>query len=213
MALGAVIAISLIISAIATACGGLTTTDIVRTSEAENKVQNATATAAAVETQIAKGVQPVAGEADVTGGQAGLAGALRATAAAEATATVLAGGVVTQNTPTPTPSAVDVLDPPPGDPLTGNATVRIMPRGEMDPLILKIKVGTTVTWENTERANHSTVSDPGQAEQWNSGQMARRIGDTENRKFTYTFTKPGRYVYRSDVPTDPALPAVVFVVP
>ena len=212
LALMGVLLASLTIAAIAAACGGEDTYNVIKTSEAQNKVDNATATSAAVTTAIAKGEKPVS-SSDASGGQLGAAGALRATAVAAATATAAAGGSQSSALATATPSAADVLEAPPGAPLTGTITVKIVNRGEMDPTVLKIKVGTTVIWENTERTNHSTTSDPDQAESWNSDYMARRIGETENRRFSHTFTKPGRYTYRSDVPTDPALSAVIFVMP
>ena len=199
----------------ATACGGVTTTDIVRTSEAQNKVENATATAQAAATSIAKGETQRGGAGDVTGGQGGFAGSLRATAAAAATATAAAGGSqpATELTATPTPSAIDVLDPPPGDPVTGEVTVKVGNGGRYDPDVIKIKAGTKVTWENTERSAHQTVADPGQAEQWDSGTMLRPLGSNDNIKFSHTFTKTGRFTYTSLSATDLGVKGVVFVVP
>jgi len=211
LALAAVLLASLAIAAVAAACGGANTYNVIKTSEAQNKVDNATATSAAVETAIAKGEKPVL-SGDASGGQLGIAGALRATAVAAATATAAAGGSQSSALATATPSAADVQEAPPGDPLTGEVMVKILSGGKMDPSILKVKVGTTVTWENTERANHTTASDPGQAESWDSGPMARLIGDTVNRKFSHAFTKAGRYTYRSNITIDEGDTAVVFVV-
>ena len=212
LALAALLLASLAVAVTAAACGGSDTYFVIKTSEAQNKVENATATSAAVETALAKGDKPVT-SGDASGGQLGQAGAIRATAVAAATATAAAGGSQSSGLATPTPSAGDVLEAPPGDPLTGTVNVKILNGGNMDPTVLKVKVGTTVTWENTERADHSTVSEPGQAESWASGPMARLLTDTESRKFSHTFTKPGRYAYKSNVPTDDGSPAVVFVVP
>jgi plastocyanin len=215
-AVAAVLFVTLIAAMAAGAsCGGLTTTEIYRTTEAENKVANATATAQAAATSIAKGETERGGAGDVTGGQGGLAGALRATAAAAATATAAAGGSqpAAELTATPTPSAIDVLDPPPGDPLSGEVTVKIGTTGRYDPEVIKIKAGTRVTWENTERTQRQTIADPGQAEQWDSGNMARPLGSTENVKYSHTFTKSGRFSYASDIPGAEDIKGVVFVVP
>ncbi len=204
---------ALAISAIVAACGGATTSDIYRTAEAENKVANATATAQAAATSIAKGETAGGSAGDLTGGQGGLAGALRATAAAEATATAAAGGSQPAAAITATPSAADVLDAPPGDALSGEVTVKIDTNGLFDPAIIKIKTGTRVTWENTERTQRQAIADPGQAEQWDSGNMARPLGSSENVKFSHTFTKAGRFTYASQIPGAEDIKGVVFVVP
>ena len=211
----AVIVGAAVIAAAAAACGGQTTSDIYRTAEAENKVQNATSTAAALATAIASGQQVNTTEQQATGGQGGLAGSLRATAAAEATATAQAGGSqpAAEVTATPTPSAADIKDAPPGEPLTGEITVKIGNGGKYDPDILKIKAGTKVTWENTERSAHQSISDPGQAEQWDSGNMVRPLGSSETVKFSWSFTRPGRFTYTSQAPGDVGIRGVIFVVP
>lgn len=215
-AVAALLFVSLIAATAAgAACGGPTTTGIYRTAEAENKIANATATAQAVGTAVAKGETAKGGAGDVTGGQGGLAGMLRATAAAAATATAAAGGSqpASEATATPTPSAIDSLEAPPGDPRSGEVTVKIDADGRYVPDVIKVKVGTRVTWENTERTQRQTIADPGQAEQWDSGNMARPLGSSENVKFAHTFTKPGRFTYASDIPGAEDIKGVVYVVP
>lgn len=61
-----------------------------------------------------------------------------------------------------------------------------------DPQELYIKTGTTVNWVNNDKMSRHVVHLPTEAtakELFNSGSLSP--GDT----FSYTFTKPGRYVY------------------
>jgi plastocyanin len=198
-------------TAVSFACGGLTTSEIIQTSEAENKVQNAASTSTSVAATRAAGGESSAGVG--SGGQSGLAGQLRATAAAEATATAQAGGGGDggATAATATPSPLDAPEPA-GDPLTGEVTVQIGNAGAFDPAVIKIKVGTKVTWENPSGTGHQTASDPGQAEQWDSGIILRPIG-ASSASFAHTFATPGRYTYRSLQPTDTLAQGVIYVVP
>ncbi len=212
-AIAAVMAVLLAAAALAAACGAPSQFEILQTAESENKIANATATAAAFETVVAKGLADPSQTSSEqgAGGQGGFAGELRATAAAEATATAQAGG--SGPAATATASLGQTAELPPGDPLTGEVVITIGNAGRYDPEVVKVKVGTKVTWENTERTTHQTVSDPpGQAEVWDSGPMARPVGITENVKFSHTFTKTGRYTYASKQPTDAGLIGVIFVV-
>ena len=61
--------------------------------------------------------------------------------------------------------------------------------GEYTPRNITVPVGTTVTWNNTDVKEHSVVSDDGLF----SANLD--VGET----FSYTFTKPGIFVYRSDI--------------
>ena len=61
--------------------------------------------------------------------------------------------------------------------------------GEYTPRNITVPVGTTVTWNNTDVKEHSVVSDDGLF----SANL--EVGET----FSYTFTKPGIFVYRSDI--------------
>ncbi|MBI4218637.1 MAG: hypothetical protein HY682_00740 [Chloroflexi bacterium] len=200
------IAVAFAVALVAVACGGPTSTQLVQTVTTGQKIENATATAKAL---IEKGLDP--SNPQVIVGAGSLAEQFQQTAVAGLTATaqaVAAGG----GTPAAGTSEGDSLpkDPPAGDPLSGTVTVKIENRGLFNPQVIKIKVGTTVVWENTERTAHSSVSDPGQAEEWNSGTMSRRVGQTENVKFEYQFTKPGRYTYGSREGGENSL-GVVFV--
>ena len=61
--------------------------------------------------------------------------------------------------------------------------------GEYTPRNITVPVGATVTWNNTDVKEHSVVSDDGLF----SANL--EVGET----FSYTFTKPGIFVYRSDI--------------
>jgi plastocyanin len=84
--------------------------------------------------------------------------------------------------------------------------------GRFDPDVIKIKASTKVTWENTEQTQRQTVADSGQAEQWDSGNMARPLGSSDNVKFSHTFTKTGRFTYASQILRAQDVKGVVFVV-
>jgi plastocyanin len=63
--------------------------------------------------------------------------------------------------------------------------------GEYTPRNITVPVGTTVTWNNTDTKEHSVISDDGLF----SANI--EVGGT----FSYTFTKPGIFVYRDDIHT------------
>lgn len=54
------------------------------------------------------------------------------------------------------------------------------------PQMLKVKVGTTVTWTNQQGTTHTTTSDTGV---WDSGNLAH------GKSFSFTFTKAGTFPY------------------
>ena len=55
-----------------------------------------------------------------------------------------------------------------------------------EPTQLNLKVGTTVTWTNTDRDSHTSTSDtPG----WNSGTIS------PGRQFSFTFQSAGTFPY------------------
>jgi plastocyanin len=58
------------------------------------------------------------------------------------------------------------------------------------PKSVQIDVGDQVTW-NFAVAGHTTTSNAGQAERWNSGPETNAGGTS----FEHTFTKPGRFTY------------------
>jgi plastocyanin len=158
--------------------------DIVKTQFA---VTRATADAA---TRVAQQTIEAAGGIDLSS----LSGQIRATFAAGATATAQAEAAgITKATATPVSKEL-----PPGDPIDGSATVNIGNAGQMDPQVIKITVGTTVTWLNTDRFAHNVATtSPNVPEQFQSGNLAWPLGSQEVTKFEFKFTKPGKYDYGS----------------
>ena len=140
-----IMAAALIVALIAVACASESTADIVATAAYQNKVDNDNATRQAI---IDAGGDPD----NPQGPQVG-SGSLaeKAQEAAKATATALA-----QASPTPVPTAI-VIDIPDGPTLTDadNPTIQI---GDnvFEPDLIKVKVGTTVTWENPRRSSSGT---------------------------------------------------------
>jgi len=204
-----VVAGAMAITLVAIACGGPTSTEIVQTQTALNKEANATATANAVAAAGGDVEKHVAFKV----GKGSIAEQVQETQAAKATAAVAAGeevaGASSGATVTPVPEVI--TEAPEGPAQSGEVEILIKNMGAMDPDVVKITVGTTVTWANIERTNHSTRSDPGQAESWDSGDMARKVTEKAFKTFSHTFTKPGRYTYGSGLDYDIGR-GVIFVV-
>lgn len=158
--------------------------DIVQTQFAETR---ATSDAA---TSVAQATLEASGGIDV----GSLSGQMRATFAAEATVTAVAkeAGIVDVAT------AVLAAEVPPGDPLTGNVEVEIQTGGKMVPDVIKVSVGTTVTWVNVDKWAHNVVVTNADApEQFQSENLAWPFGGKDPVKFEYTFGKAGKYEYGS----------------
>ena len=81
----------------------------------------------------------------------------------------------------PGPSSVRAND----QPSPTNAEVRI-DNFSFEPQILRVTIGTRVTWTNRDDIPHTSVSTEGV---WKS-----KVMDTDER-FSYTFTKAGTYPY------------------
>lgn len=203
-----------VLTVVLAACGsgGPSTTDIVQTSTALNKVENATATAEIV---IAAGGNPDEVEVEVGTGSAAeafnIAAAETATALAEqgvVSQGVGSGGEVKQG------AAFDV-EVPEGPAESGVIVVDIPQRGAegtvFDPKIIKITVGSTVKWTNARRSASSTIADPGQADFWDSGSISKGTFDKEPAAFEYTFNIPGCFTYASQFSGDNATGAVCVV--
>ncbi len=58
-----------------------------------------------------------------------------------------------------------------------------------DPAVITITAGTVVTWTNLDAIAHTTTSDAGSSDPWNSGSLG------QNGIFTKTFNTPGVYGY------------------
>jgi plastocyanin len=73
--------------------------------------------------------------------------------------------------------------------LAADASVNVVDFS-FEPKEVQVGLGEKVTW-NFAVGGHTTTSNPGQAERWNSG-PATNAGGTS---FEHTFTKPGRFSY------------------
>jgi plastocyanin len=74
-------------------------------------------------------------------------------------------------------------------PAAADATVEVLDF-EFRPKEVRVGVGETITW-NFVGSGHTTTSDRGQPETWNSGDATFPPGST----YQHTFTKPGRFSY------------------
>jgi plastocyanin len=186
-----VLATALVIAA--AACGGETTASIIQTQQAENKNTNATATAQA------------GGSGGFTVGSGSVAEQQQQSFAATSTALAAAGGGAT---PTATPSSE--VQAPEGPALTDadNPTIEITSTGMFVPEVIKVKVGTTVTWTTTRRSAISTTSLPGEAEQWDSGPMSKGTFDPGPATYQHTFTTLGCHRYMSTQSNERVVAAV-----
>jgi plastocyanin len=103
------------------------------------------------------------------------------------------GGCTTQtSSQTPPPQATRVVTQVVTQVSYGPTEEVSIKATSFDPQELAIKTGTTVTWVNNDKMSRHVVHLPTEAtakELFNSGSLSP--GDT----FSYTFTKPGRYVY------------------
>jgi plastocyanin len=88
--------------------------------------------------------------------------------------------------------AVQLAAPPLAARSSTNWQVNIV-GSTFNPFFLTINVGDSVTWINNDGTVHSTVSNPGQGDSWNSG----GIGDGTN--YTHVFNVIGRFNYFCDV--------------
>jgi plastocyanin len=181
-----IVAAAMIVSIIAVACSSESTADIVATAAWQNKVDNDNATRQAI---IDAGGDPDNPQGPQVGSDSLAA---KAQEAAKATATALALA-----SPTPVPTEV-VIDVPEGPTLTDadNPTIQV---GDniFEPDLIKVKVGTTVTWENPRRSASSTRSLEGEAEQWDSDALSKGTFDKEPARFSHTFTVLGCHKYGS----------------
>jgi plastocyanin len=88
-------------------------------------------------------------------------------------------------------SSVPTVQQTPPDPAapSGLVDVAIFDFG-FNPAVITITAGSTVTWTNTASLTpHTTTSDPGDTEVWNSGIL------NPGSVFTHTFDTPGLYGY------------------
>ncbi len=203
------------LSAAGVACGESTSQfETIQTFEAEQKVVNATATAEAV---IAAGGDPDAG---IQVGTGSIAAQAQATAAAKATADATTGSTEggkavgtdagSEQTQVEGEEAEEI-ELPEGPALEGEATVIMADTDEFDPPVIKVKVGTTVTWENPRGSPTSARSFEGEAETWDTGELWKSAFNPEVCCGSHTFAVVGCHRYRSEFSGDTAIGAVCVV--
>lgn len=73
-----------------------------------------------------------------------------------------------------------------------------------NPAVITISVGSSVRWTNTDPFTHTTTSDIGSLDPWDSGQLG------PNGIFTKTFNTPGTYPYHCDI--HPIMQGTVIVI-
>lgn len=109
------------------------------------------------------------------------------------------GGLVNGNKPTPSAKKAKATHTPPAPSASGNS-VTINSSGDQ-PAALEVKVGTAVTWTNTDSATHSVTSDTSGV--FDSGPL------DNGATFTFTFTQAGIYPYHSS--SDPNMKGTITV--
>ena len=75
--------------------------------------------------------------------------------------------------------------------------------GQFSPSTITVSVGDSVTWINNDGSDHSTVSNSGQADSWNSHDIPSGFN------FTHTFSVVGAFQYYCDI--HPEMVGTVFV--
>jgi plastocyanin len=187
-----VMASALALAAAIAACSQPTVYDIVQTQTAQNKIDNDNATRQALSDA---GLDPDNPQ-QRTVGQGSVAEQQQQRVAATQTAIAAAGGTLAG---TPIPQSGRDIEVPDGPALTDadSPTVEILVAGKFEPEIIKVAVGTTVTWTNERRSASTSTSVPGEAEQWDSGNLFKGTFATEAASFSHTFTIPGCHRYQS----------------
>ncbi len=103
------------------------------------------------------------------------------------TSLILATAITTQIFCTMAPAA-DKPATPVSQPTTQSAVSVKIDNFKFQPKEVEITVGTTVTWQNVDDVPHTATS-KGDPQVFDSGAL-----DTDE-KFSFTFTKPGKYPY------------------
>ena len=205
------------LTAAAVACGESTSQfETIQTFESEQKVVNATSTAEAI---IAEGGDPDAG---IQVGANTIAAQIQATAQARATADAETGSETggkavgtdagsEQAQVTGSEDEETEIEIPEGPALEGEATVIMADPAFFDPEVIKVKVGTTVIWENPRSSASSATSFEGEAEQWDTGDLWLSSFNPEVGSGSWTFQVVGCHRYRSEFSGDTATGAVCVV--
>jgi plastocyanin len=207
-----VMAAALALTTIMAACAsGPTTVEIVETTKAQNKLDNAEATRQAV---IAAGGDP---DATVQVQISDDSAAARANQERAATATALAAegkvfeGVGGGSSDEQSQGAAFEVQVPDGPAESGVIIVDIQQQAAgtvFVPDVVKITAGSTVKWTNARKSASSTTAHPGQNESWDSGALSKGTFAKEPASFEYTFNTVGCFTYESQFSGDVATGAV-----
>ena len=207
------------LSAVMASCSsGPTTVEIVQTTKAQNKLDNAAATR---EAALAAGENP--DEVQVKIAEGSQADKINKQRAATATAQAAEGiEAVGSGSDVEQEKAVLDVEMPDGPALSPEDCVPVLwdedtkktvkgdtiqcvkidigSRGaegtRFDPEIAKITIGSTVSWSNDRLSASSAASDEGQEESWNSGELKKELFGA-NRTFEHTFNTVGCFTYAS----------------
>ena len=197
-----------------TACGGPSQFETIQTFEADLKVQNSTATAEAI---IAEGGDPDAG---ITVGKNTIAAQVQATAQARATEEAASGeasGGAAVGSEAGSESEQEEgaeaaeIEVPEGPALEGEAEVIMADPSFFDPEVIKVKVGTTVTWTNPRGSPSSATAFDDAEEQFDTEDLWKSSFNPEVGSASYTFQIVGCHRYRSEFSGDTATGAVCVV--
>ena len=91
-----------------------------------------------------------------------------------------------QTTPTPAPTATSPVTKTPEAPAQTSVNVSIK-NFAFNPSSLSVKVGTKVTWTNSDTVPHTVTSD--------SGSLLKSSTLSPGQSFSFTFTSPGSDSY------------------
>jgi plastocyanin len=115
-------------------------------------------------------------------------------------ATACAPAVQTETNPSSGIPAQDGAYPPAGTVFEGTATIELK-NFAFSPQVATVKVGTVVTWINTDNASHNVTAD-------DNSFVSPQLG--QNGSFTFTFDQPGTYTYTCT--THPSMKGTIIVI-
>ena len=181
------------LSAVMASCSsGPTTVEIVQTTKAQNKLDNAAATR---EAALAAGENPDEVQVKIAEGSGSDIKQEKAVLDIE----IPDGPALSPEDCVPVLWDEDTKKTVKGDTIQC-VKIDIGSRGaegtRFDPEIAKITIGSTVSWSNDRLSASSAASDEGQEESWNSGELKKELFGA-NRTFEHTFNTVGCFTYAS----------------
>jgi plastocyanin len=204
-----------ILSTVLAACSDRpTTVQIVETTKAQNKLDNAQATRQAVIDAGGDPDEQVQVKIDSDSAAAKAIGEQNAKATAQAEKGIISKGVGSA-IGTESEGAAFEVEVPDTPAESGTIVVEIEAFGaegtKFVPDIVKITVGSTVKWTNARKTASSSQAHPGQDEEWDSKVMFKGTFDKEPASFEHTFTTEGCFTYQSRFSGDTNTGAVCVV--